>query len=222
MAHARQPAAGDGGQAALSAPAAFAEAHARQARGGRYEASEELGLDRLGSVRGLRGVLRRRHQAVRLASACRRRPPCRALIACTPMIPRARHAGTTRMARHHANPPVIPADPGLEPGESRDLAVGAAPTRKIPWLRRITDVLRRARDDGWMCACGFGLAAVTPEGLSKSKGARAPKRCDPVATQGSLAAPAPVAMPCRGCGHIVSGLIGPARGASPEPLASRT
>ena len=31
-----------------------------------------------------------------------------------------------------------------------------------------------------------------PRGMEKVEGARAPKRCDPVATQGSLAAPAPV------------------------------
>ncbi len=55
----------------------------------------------------------------------------------------------------------------------------------------------------------FGLAASLPEGLQR-KGARAPKHCDPVATNGAALQRPRRLLPCRGCGHIVSGLIGPA------------
>ena len=47
MALARELAAGEGAQAALGAAAPFEDAHARQARGGRHKAIEELGLERL-------------------------------------------------------------------------------------------------------------------------------------------------------------------------------
>jgi hypothetical protein len=68
-------------------------------------------------------------------------------------------------------------------------------------------VPRRARDDGWWgvsagSSCAFVLAGRGPPRVCEKKGARAPKHCDPVATNGQPSAPAPVA--CRAEGAITS------------------
>ena len=58
------------------------------------------------------------------------------------------------------------------------------------------------------------LAASARPRVCERKGARALKHCDPVATNGQLFSARAGCVPCRGCGHIVSGLIGPARATS--------
>jgi hypothetical protein len=97
-----------------------------------------------------------------------------------------------------ASPPDNPSSRKPRQRLSGILAPHAVASRKIPCLRRtavrcimLEACLRHdARDDGWTPVTRSLPRGIAARGFARKKGARAPQRCDPVATQGSLAAPA--------------------------------
>ncbi len=96
-------------------------------------------------------------------------------------------------------------EPGYAPG---------VPARREAHCVRFCLSAASASATRWLAACARG-----DEG---NEGARAPKHCDPVATNGQRFSARAGCLPCRGCDHIVSGLSVRLSLASGEPLASRT
>ncbi len=72
---------------------------------------------------------------------------------------------------------------------------------------------------GLLCRQASTPRGIAARGFEKSKGARAPKRCDPVATNGQPSAPAPVA--CRAEGAVTSSAGSSVRLGALRPSLSR-